>query len=95
MAPATPGGRAIILGTLGSVSGKIDQGLWMADAAGTLHLLLREGETIGNTTLKSFSALPAVTGQFGISRSINSHGQIAVRVTTADGAQHVAVVSAP
>ncbi len=95
VAPVPAGGGAIILGTMAGVSGKVDQALWMADATGTLRLLIREGQPFGNTTVKSFTTLRAVTGQFGVSRSYNSQGQIAVKLVTADGMQHVAVVATP
>ncbi len=91
----TPDGRVIVIASLSGVNGKIDQGLWIADAAGALHLLVREGQTIGNSKVKNFSTLRAVNGQFGVARSFNSHGRIAVLINTADGLEHVATVQVP
>lgn len=79
----------------GGVTADNDTGLWARDSDGTLHLVLREGEVIGTSTVKTFTVLGAVSGSASQRRSFNNKGYVLVRVDDATGAQHLVLIGVP
>lgn len=79
----------IFLATLtrgaGGVTTANDVGLWAVDAAGDLHLLLREGAQLGDKTVKTFSLLSYESGSPAQTRSFNNVGGIICRAHFTDG----------
>jgi hypothetical protein len=60
-----------------------------------LLLLLREGDAIGASTVKTFVALSSVVGSPAQTRSFNSAGSVLVKATDALGAQHLLLIAVP
>jgi hypothetical protein len=50
-------------------------GVWVLDSTGNVRLLFREGTSIGNTTLRSFTALQTVRGSPGVTRAFNNFAE--------------------
>lgn len=88
----TPGG--ILTGSSGITTAN-DVGLWAADGTGALRLLLQEGDTIGASTVKSFTVLSSVLGSPAQTRSFNDYGSVIVRVTDTTNAQHIVHIAIP
>ena len=92
-------GGPVFVGNLmvgsGGVTSANNSGLWGVDGIGMLRLLLRKGDPVGTSTVKSFTVLTAVPGSPCQTRSYNNSGQLVVRVTDAKGAQHLVVVRVP
>ena len=72
-----------------------DFGLWSVDSDGSLVKLLREGDKIGNQTLKSFTALSIVRGSPAQSRTFNADQQITVRAHFTDHSVGLVRIAAP
>ena len=70
-------------------------GLWATDSFGELRLLLREGDIIGASTVKTFAVLSSVVGSPAQTRSFNNTGSVIVRVTDLLGAQHLLHIAVP
>jgi hypothetical protein len=70
-------------------------GLWATDSFGALRLLIREGDAIGSSTVKSFTVLSSVPGSPAQTRSFNGGGSVVVRVTDATMAQHLVLIAVP
>ncbi len=79
----------------GGVTTTNDVGLWATDRFGVLRLLVREGDVIGTSTVKSFTVLSSVVGSPAQTRSFNRNGSVVVRVTDAAGAQHLLHIAVP
>ena len=79
----------------GAVTTANDVGLWATDSFGALRLLLREGDAIGSSTVKSFVVLSSVTGSPAQTRSFNNGGSVIVKATDALGAQHLLHIAVP
>ncbi len=83
-----PGGATgpIFTATLhsGGITSANDFALYAVDSAGTVRPLLRESQPLLGKTVKTFSALRAVSGSIGTTRSFNANGQIVVLVTFTD-----------
>jgi hypothetical protein len=79
----------------GGITTANDTGLWGTDSAGTLHLLLQEGQAIGESTVKSFAVLTSVLGSPAQTRSFNEQGSVIVKVTDAANAQHLLLIAIP
>jgi hypothetical protein len=71
----------------GGVTNDTDKGLWALDSTDTLQLLVRNGVTqIDGQTVKRFTALQAVKGSPGVTRSFNAGGTVVWRANfTHDG----------
>lgn len=65
------------------------RGLWGMDATGTLQLIVREGQGVGNRTLESFDVLASVGNSPGQTRSFNHAGEVLYRATFVDGSQGI------
>ena len=70
-------------------------GLWATDSSGELRLLLREGDAIGTSTVKTFTVLSSVVGSPAQTRSFNRIGSVIVRATDMTGAQHLLHIAVP
>ena len=70
-------------------------GLWATDSSGELRLLVREGDAIGSSTVKTFTVLSSVTGSPAQTRSFNRIGSVIVRATDMTGAQHLLHIAVP
>lgn len=76
-------------------------GLYAVDSAGTPREMLRTddpiavGGTPGTKKVKSFAVLNAVPGAYGVPRSCNTSGSIAVLVTFADKTQTIVRLDIP
>ena len=79
----------------GGVTTASDVGLWAMDFTGALRLLIREGDPIGSSAVKTFTVLSAVAGSSAQTRSFNQGGGIIVRVTDMTGAQHIVQIDVP
>jgi hypothetical protein len=79
----------------GGVTTADDLGLWATDSFGALRLLIREGDAIGASTVKSFTVLSSVPGSPAQTRSFNNTGAVVVRVTDTTGAQHLVQIAVP
>ena len=79
----------------GGVTTANDVGLWATDSFGALRLLMREGDAIGASTVKTFTVLSSVVGSPAQTRSYNNTGGVIVRVTDATGAQHLVHIAVP
>ena len=79
----------------GGVTKADDVGLWATDSFGALRLLMREGDAIGASMVKTFTVLSSVVGSPAQTRSYNNTGGVIVRVTDATGAQHLVQISVP
>ena len=79
----------------GAVTAANDVGLWATDSFGGLRLLLREGDALGASTIKSFIVLSSVTGSPAQTRSFNNGGSVIVKATDATGAQHLLHIAVP
>ena len=72
-----------------------DVGLWATSSIGTLRLLMREGDPIGSSTVKTFTVLSMVAGSPAQTRSFNNAGVVVIKVTDMAGAQHLVQVALP
>ena len=79
----------------GNVTTGNDVGLWATDSFGGLRLLLREGDAVGASTVKTFVVLSTVAGSSAQTRSFNSSGSVLVKATDALGAQHLLHIAVP
>ena len=96
---APGGGKVIFLATMvqgqGSVTSENDLGVWAADSAGDLQLLLREGVTqFDGVAVKSFVILKAVNGSPGQTHAFNG-SHLVVRVALTDGTTGVVKLNLP
>ena len=94
------GGGVLILGFMAQGAGGItatnDNGLWSADGAGALHLMLQEGTTaIGAKTVKSFAVLKALSGTPGQTHAHNTSAELVSKVTFTDGFQAIVHTALP
>ena len=63
---------------------------------GQRHLLLREGDTLGMKTVRSFAARNAVSGSPTQRRTSSPDGRrLMIRLTATDGSQHLLRVQLP
>jgi hypothetical protein len=72
-----------------------DVGLWAVDSTGGTRLLLREGDPLGERTVKSFQVLKAAGCAPGVTRNFNANAEIAVLVTATDNTTHILKVLVP
>lgn len=79
----------------GGITTANDVGLWATDSAGSLRLLIREGDAIGTSTVKTMTVLSTVSGSPSQTRSFNNGGHVILRVTDATGAQHLVNIAVP
>ena len=96
----TADGRPLFVASIRKISGSTvsaanDTGLWATDSRGTLRLMLREGDAIGTSAVKSFVVLSSVLGSPAQTRSFNNGGSVIIRVTDATGAQHLLHIAVP
>ena len=96
---APGGGRGVIfLATMagGGLTSTTDAGVWSADSAGVLHLVLQEGTTvIGGKTVKNFAVLKAVSGTPGQTHAFNNAAELVAKVTFMDGYTGVVHLALP
>lgn len=88
--PRNSASGPIILGKVRSPREAAVPGLWAVDSKGLFRHILAAGEHhFGDVTLNvaKISTLNADAGSFGVGRSYNETGSVAVRVTTTTGAQ--------
>ena len=79
----------------GGVTTANDVGLWATDFQGAIRLLMREGDPIGASTIRSMTVLANVPGSATQTRSFNQAGRVMVRVTDTTGAQHLVEIVVP
>ena len=86
---------ALQVGT-GGITSATDYGVWSADTAGVLHLVLQEGTTgVGGKTVKGFVVLKAVSKSPGQTHAHNTHAEMVSKVTFTDGFQAVVHTNLP
>ncbi len=78
---------------LGGVTKTNLTGLWATDTQGTLHLIAREGNLIGQRTIRTLTILSHVTGSPGQTRSYNTAQQFVYRVNFTDGTEGIILIS--
>ncbi|MDB6152285.1 MAG: peptidyl-prolyl cis-trans isomerase cyclophilin type [Chthoniobacteraceae bacterium] len=82
-----------------AVTGQKKLGLWAADSAGKVRQLLRTGDDVpvpaGPKRLTGFTILNALPGSFGVRRSYNATGALALQATFADHSQAILRVNVP
>ena len=84
---AMPGNTApVFIATVkgSGVSGKNNLGLWGYDAVGDMRQLLRNGDQLGDVTVKKFTMLTPGLGVLNASRSFNSIGGTTAVVSLSD-----------
>ncbi len=70
--------------------------LWNTDSSGSLRPLFREGDIIGNKTVRSFSCLRAARGSPGVTRAFDVTGKkIVWRAVFTDGSKAIMQTVAP
>ena len=79
----------------GGITTANDVGLWATDSFGALRLLIRKGDAIGASTVRSFTVLGSVIGSPAQTRSFNSLGSVIVKATDTTGAQHLLHIAVP
>ena len=79
----------------GGVVASNDAGLWAVDSLGKTVLLLREGQTVADKTVRSFHVISSVKGSAAQTRSFNAARQIACQITFTDRTQGVFVFTLP
>ena len=97
---ALPGGTGsgpIFLATVkgGGANGKNNTGLWGVDSTGFDRQLLRNGDILGDQTVKKFVLLNSLPGCFSANRSFNGVGGVAALVSFTDKTQAVVYVGIP
>lgn len=97
---ALPGGTnsgPIFLAKLkgGGANGKNNAGLWGMDSEGFVRQLLRNGDTLGDQTVKKFVLLNSLPGCFSANRSFNGAGGVAALVSFTDKTNAVVYVGVP
>jgi len=74
-------------------------GLWALDSSGTLHLLLRAGQTYtvngSGRVVKTFAALVPSADSLGAARGFDQNGNVTALVTFIDGTQAVLTIGLP
>jgi hypothetical protein len=72
-------------------------GLWAVDSQGTVRRLLRTGDALtpGGSPITSLKLLTAANGAFGVTRSFNASGSVALVATFADETQALLRVDIP
>ena len=97
--PSGPGAGPIFLAKTrgGDTSTENNLGLWAVDSQGTVRRLLRTGTPLsdGGPLLTGLQLLNAAPGAFGVTRSFNASGSIALVATFADGTQALLRVDIP
>jgi hypothetical protein len=75
------------------------RGLWAADSAGTLRLLLRAGQTYtvngAPRVIKAFVALAPAPGSLGAAQGLDGSGNVTALVTFIDGTEAVLTIGLP
>ncbi len=97
---ALPGGSnsgPIFLATVkgGGANGKNNAGLWGMDSDGFTRQLLRNGDVLGDQTVKKFVLLNSLPGCFSANRSFNGAGGVAALVSFTDKTNAVVYVGIP
>lgn len=89
--PGGPGAGAVFLAKTsgGDTTAANSLALWAVDSQGKVRRLLRTGGAItpGGSPLTGLTLLNATNGSFGVTRSFNATGSIALLATFADGSQ--------
>ena len=70
-------------------------GIWAVDSAGSLRVVIREGDIVEGKKLRSFVALSATPGSLGVTRSFNNRAKLIYRATFTDGASAVVETTIP
>jgi hypothetical protein len=80
-------------------TGTTSIGLWAADAAGNVALLLRTGQfapgQISGKIITGLAVLPTVAGSYAQTRSYNDAGKVVVSVTYSDRSSEIATLTLP
>jgi hypothetical protein len=95
--PGGPNSGPIFLATVkgGGANGKNNAGLWGMDSDGFVRQLLRNGDTLGDQTVKKIVLLNSLPGCFSATRSFNGAGGIAALVSFTDKTSAVVYVGVP
>ena len=70
-------------------------GLWAVGSDGLIRQLLRTGDSVGNDKITSISLLNAVRGSFGVRRSYNATGAVAVLIGLSNRTQAIVYLGIP
>ena len=80
----------------GGVTPANNIGIWAADTAGDLQLIVRKGDTLDGKVITALSFLPAAAGVSGQSRSFSqTTGDLVYKATFADGSTGIYKVVFP
>ena len=97
--PDGPGAGVIFLAETsgGDTTAQNKLGLWAVDSHGTLRRLLRTADrlTTGGSPIRSLTLLNAIPGSYGVTRSFNAAGSIALLAVFADSTQSLLRVDIP
>jgi hypothetical protein len=97
--PSGPGAGPVFLAKTsgGDTNTENKLGLWAVDSQGTVRRLLRTGDalTSGGSPITSLKLLTAANGAFGVTRSFNGSGSVALVATFEDGTQALLRVDIP
>jgi hypothetical protein len=97
--PSGPGAAPIFLAKTrgGDTNANNNLGLWAVDSQGTLRRLLRTGTALsdGGPLFTGFKLLNAASGAYGVTRSFNTSGSVALVATFADATQALLRVDIP
>lgn len=92
-------GRPLFMATLqqgvAGVTEANDAGLWAVDRFGALRLIVREGGEVGGKKVRSITALKAVAGAPGVTRSFNNSRELVYRLTFTDNSQAIVYTLVP
>ncbi len=92
--PATgPIFLASVKGT--GVNSRNNTGLWGLDSRGFIRQLLRNGDVLGDYTVKKFTLLTSVPGAFSATRSFNNAGGVTAFVSFANRPQALIFIGIP
>jgi hypothetical protein len=93
---ANPGGEnagPIFIGKLNTKKNNL--GLWARDTIGNVRLLLRQGDQLGDQTVKKFTVLNAVSKATAAPRSFDAAGSVAVFISFTDGKTAIQRIGIP
>lgn len=77
------------------VNGKNNLGLWGRDSGNNLRQILRNGDQLGEFTVKKFTMLNSVAGAYSVSRTFNNAGGVTALVNFTDRTQALVYVGIP
>jgi len=82
----TDSGRVIVFATVTEAGGRRNQGVWSVSPDGSVHRIVKTGETLNSKVIKTVKVFQLTPGLYGQSRNLDSKvGRLAFEVLYADG----------